>query len=235
MDVVHGMRRSFVIVLAIFALAGTARADEHYFVLIFGSQSKPKVLRHTHTWATFVKAEGEGPDLSTYRLTENTISWLPATMEVHVWDPRPERGVNLALHPTLQAMYANNEHVTLWGPFVIRRELYERSLRISQILASGAAEYRAISNSYDLLVSDCIHAVAAVDPVFGRSHYPLIRIGKPASRYIARQVMTRSVFDQTLYDNSWLIPRLGLDRYPIQVVPPCTIPKRGCLLCQCPD
>jgi hypothetical protein len=34
--------------------------------------------------------------------------------------------------------------------------------------------------------------VAAIDPVFGRGHYPLIRIGKPVSRFIARQMMTRN-------------------------------------------
>ena len=69
----------------------------------------------------------------------------------------------------------------------------------------------------NLLISDCIHAVAAVDPIFGREHYPLIRIGKPASRYIAREIMTRGPargIEQERYDNSWLIPRLGLDRYP---------------------
>jgi hypothetical protein len=81
----------------------------------------------------------------------------------------------------------------------------------------------------------CIHAVAAVDPIFGRGHYPLIRIGKPASRYIARQMMTRSVFDQWQGDNSWLIPRLGLDRYPIEFVPPQQLPKQNCFLCRCSD
>ena len=108
-------------------------------------------------------------------------------------------------------------------------------LRVKQVLDSGAAQYRAISTQANLLISDCIHAVAAVDPVFGRGHYPLIRIGKPASRYIARQVMTRSVFDQWEGDNSWLIPRLGLDRHPIEIVLPQQIPKRGCFLCRYPD
>ena len=89
--------------------------------------------------------------------------------------------------------------------------------------------------SGNLLVSDCIHAVAAVDPDFGRRHYPLIRIGKPASRFLARQLMIRSPFDQAAYDNSWLIPRLGLDRYPIDVVPPQRIPGRNCFLCRCPE
>jgi hypothetical protein len=98
--------------------------------------------------------------------------------------------------------------------------------------------YRAIDTPRDLLISDCIHAVAAVDPDFGRSHYPLIRIGKPASRYIARQIMTRAAargLYQELFDNSWLIPRFGLDGYPIEVVSPQRIPSRNCLLCLRPE
>ena len=63
----------------------------------------------------------------------------------------------------------------------------------------------------------------------------MIRIGKPASRFIARQVMTRSVFDQYQTHASWLIPQLWLDRYPIEVIPPQQIPKRNCVLCRCPD
>ena len=107
----------------------------------------------------------------------------------------------------------------MWGPFLIRKEVYDKSLFVLQVIASGEAQYRAISTPRNLLISDCIHAVAAVDPEFGREHYTLIRIGKPASRFIARQIMTRSPFDQWLLDNSWLIPRLGLDRYPIEFVP----------------
>ena len=68
-----------------------------------------------------------------------------------------------------------------------------------------------------------------------RGHYPLVRVGQPASRYVARQVMTRSVFDQWEGDNSWLIRRLGLDRYPIEVVLPQQILKRSCFLCRLPD
>ena len=235
----HALTRLRSAALVAFLLAGLsvapARADEHYFVLIFGSQSSPKVFRRSHTWATFVKAVGEGPDLSTYALEVNTISWLPASLKVKVWSPKAERGVNFDLEQTLNYVYSERESVTLWGPFVIGQAIYERSLWVRQVAESGAAEYRAVSTSRDMLISDCIHAVAAVDPVFGRNNYPLIRIGKPASRYIARQIMTRSLFDQYQYENSWLVGRLGLDRYPIQVVAPRTIPKRGCVLCNLPD
>ena len=177
----------------------------------------------------------DGPDLNTYNLELSTISWLPATLDVKVLRPWPETGVNLDLYQTIQAMQANRESITLWGPFVIRPEIWQRSLFIRQILESGRAEYRAISTARNLLISDCIHAVAAMDPVFGRGHYPLIRIGKPASRYIAHQVMMRSVFDQYQYNNAWLIPRLGLDRYGIEVVPPQAIAKAPCGLCKLPD
>ena len=167
--------------------------------------------------------------------SQHTISWLPQSLDVRTWSLFPEPGVNLDLYRTLEAVYIDREHVTMWRPFRIQQVVYERSLRVQAILDSGAAEYRAISTPRNLLVSDCIHAVAAVDPIFGRGHYPLIRIGKPASRYIARQMMTRSVFDQWQGDNSWLIPRLGLDRYPIEFVPPQQIPKQNCFLCRCSD
>jgi hypothetical protein len=215
--------------------AGTVAADDYYFAMIFGSQSQPKLLRYTHTWATLVHAYGTGPDLNTYNLEVNTISWLPVTLQVKVLRPWPEPGVNLDLYQTIQAVQANRESITLWGPFVVRPEVWQRSLFIRQILEGGRAEYRAISTARNLLVSDCIHAVAAMDPVFGRNHYPLIRIGKPASRYIGHQVVMWSVFDQYQYNNSWLIPRLGLDRYGIELVPPQAIAKAPCGLCKRPD
>jgi hypothetical protein len=221
--------------LAFVVATSAAKGDEFYYMIIFGSQSKPKLLQYTHTWATFIRAVGEGPDASNYAVSLHTISWLPQSLDVRTWSLLPEPGVNLDLYRTLEAVYLDREHVTMWGPFRIHEVVYERSLRVKEILESGVAEYRAISTQRNLLTSDCIHAVAAVDPIFGRGHYPLVRIGKPASRFIARQLMTRSVFDQWDGDNSWLIPRLGLDRYPIDFVPPQQIPKRSCFLCRCPD
>jgi hypothetical protein len=228
--------RPVVIALLAFALtAGKTRGEEFYYVMIFGSQSSPKLPQYTHTWATFIRAVGEGPDANIYALYQHTISWLPQSLDVRTWSFLPEPGLNLDLYQTLDAVRRDRENVTMWGPFRILPQVYERSLGVKAILDSGRAEYRAISTPRNLLISDCIHAVAAVDPVFGRGHYPLIRVGKPASRYIARQFMIRSVFDQNQTAGSWLIPRLGLDRYPIEVIPPQQLPRRGCFLCRCPD
>jgi hypothetical protein len=229
------LRWAFLALLLALLGSSAARAHEFYYVLIFGSQDHPKHLRNTHTWATFVRAVGEGPDASAYTLTYHTISWYPASRVVKVWRPFPEQGVNLSLEESLAEVTNNGESVTLWGPFRIEPQLYERSLMVYDLAESGRPQYRAISSRTDLLIADCIHAVAAVDPKFGRGHYPLLRIGKPASRYLARQVMMRSVYDQWQNDNDWLVPRLGLDRWRIEVVPATIIPKRGCVLCLCPD
>ncbi len=215
--------------------AGQSRAEERYYTMIFGSQSSPKLYRYSHTWATFIRVVGEGDDPRGWQVYQHTISWYPASLQVRTWSPTPEPGINLDLYTTLDMVAKHGESVTMWGPFEMKREIYERSLRVKAGLESGAAQYRAISTARDMLVSDCIHAVAAVDPVFGRRHYPLIRIGKPASRYIARQVVTRTVYDQYQVEASWLVPRLGLDRYPIEVIAPQQIPKRDCTLCRCPD
>jgi hypothetical protein len=239
MGMIRRVRAAILAAIVLSSATVEVAAAERYYVLIFGSQSHPKRLRHTHTWATFVRVVGEGPDPSSHDLYVHTISWLPQTLEVRVWSPLPEPGVNLDLYQTLDTVAAHGERVTLWGPFVITPDIYERSLQVYHILQSGVVQYRAISTASNLLISDCIHAVAAVDPVFGRGHYPLIRIGDPASRFLAREIVVRSVenrgIDQAAYDNSWLIPRLGLDRYAIGVVSPQQIPHRRCLLCRCPE
>ncbi len=109
-----GVRLSVLAALAL--LAGppsTTRAGEAYYVMVFGSESHPKQLRYTHTWATFIKATGECSDPNAYALEYNTISWLPATLEVKVLRPWPEPGVNLNLYQTLRAVHANGESVTM--------------------------------------------------------------------------------------------------------------------------
>ncbi len=228
-----------ILSLACLLTAKSVQAEDRHFVLIFGSQSQPKRLRNTHTWATFVRAVGEGEDPSNWTIYHHTISWLPRSLDVRVWNPFPEPGMNLDLYQTLDFVATKEERVTLWGPFLFPADVYERSLEIYRLAESGIPRYRAISTRANMLVSDCIHAVAAVDPIFGRNHYPLIRIGNPASRYMAREIMYRSTayrgVDQAQYDNSWLITRLGLDRSSITVVPPQCIPARRCLFCLQPE
>jgi hypothetical protein len=219
--------RTATFTFLLLGFCGTSvRAGEFYYLLIFGAQSQPKRLRDCHTWATFVKAVGEGTDPNNYTLEANTISWVPASLDVKVWSPRPVPGMNMSLEQTLNWVYSRGENVTMWGPFRVGQALYQRSLEVRSTLEGGSIQYRAIDTAANLLISDCIHALAAVDPQFGRGHYPLIRIGNSASRHIASQIKSRSLFDQSVSDNQWLVPRLGLCRYPIEIVPPSQTPSR---------
>ena len=61
--------------------------------------------QYTHTWATFIRAVGEGPDANNYALYQHTISWLPQSLDVRTWSLLPEPGVNLDLYQTLDAVY----------------------------------------------------------------------------------------------------------------------------------
>src|SRR3954447_5202528 len=144
MGIFQRVRGAILAGIVLSSATSTGAAADSYYVLIFGSQSQPKRLRYTHTWATFVRAVGEGPDPSGWAVEQHTISWLPRTLDVRVWNPSPEPGIILDLYQTLGAVRAHSEHVTLWGPFVITPDLYERSLRIDQILQGGAVQYRAI-------------------------------------------------------------------------------------------
>ncbi len=227
--------------LAMLLLGGVpvvSQAGEYYYMMIFGSEDDPKHLRNAHTWAVFVRAVGEGTDPAGYQLYSHTLSWYPASRVVKLWSPISEPGVNLTLEETFDAVLGLNENVRMWGPFLIQAPLYNRSVKVYNELASGRVKYRAISAMTDLYITDCIHVVAAVDPVFGRGHYPLIRIGQPASRYMARQVMMRSLekgVNQAANDHRWLVTALGLDRYPMTVVPPRAIDPEPCVLCVQPE
>jgi len=92
-------------ILATLALLGPARtsaANDFFYVIIFGSEDDPKHLKFSHTWATFVRATGEGSDPSAYAVTSHTISWQPRTLDVVLLRHSPEPGVNLGLDETMR-------------------------------------------------------------------------------------------------------------------------------------
>src|SRR5690349_18163739 len=80
--------------------SSAARADRHY-LLIFGSQTQPKIPRYTHTFCTIVRVADPLPGCANLPLEVHTISWLPATLKVRPFRLHAEPGHNFTLEETL--------------------------------------------------------------------------------------------------------------------------------------
>jgi hypothetical protein len=140
-----------------------ARADDSYFMIVFGQQTDTNRLELTHTFATFVKASGKGSDKTKYALGIHTISWMPRSLDVKLLK-RPEEGVNLDLKDTLSHAKAVKAEVSMWGPFHIKKELFERALRQEARLKKGDIDYKALDLRFrPNTAMNCIHAVCDID------------------------------------------------------------------------
>ena len=194
------------------------RHGEHFYVTLFASQSTPRIPRLTHSWGTVLRVvdQGEGrPPL----VEAHTISWMPATLEVHPWRFQTEPGTNLGLHETLLYALANREHVSQWGPYECRPNLYYRFLVQKDFLESGRIGYQCIDTVGESARTgdgcDCIHAMTDMDPQFSRNRYPLIRYGDSATRFVVREIHRRDLVIDPGQSHTWLNAYLGLDSYPI--------------------
>jgi hypothetical protein len=190
-----------------------------YFIVIFGSQSVPKVPWETHTFGTVMKTN-DAANPADLRITEHhTISWLPVTKKLRVFALHPEPGRNLGLIETLQFALGREQRVSQWGPYEIRPRLYRRFVVQKGFLDSGAVGYQAIDTIGEAACkgngSDCVHAITDLDPLWDRRNYPLFRLGEDASRWVIKQFWDRGgVIDQTkTYPE--LNPQLGLCQFPI--------------------
>ena len=72
--------------------AGTGRGGEFYYALIFGSQSSPKTLRYTHTWATFVRPSAKGRTRGTTKSMPTQLAGCPRHWSFASGGLGPSRG-----------------------------------------------------------------------------------------------------------------------------------------------
>ena len=131
-----------VVALVVTSVPGAAQAKDSYYMLIFSQQAKGNAAPLSHTFATFVKAPGEGKQAGE-RLEVHTISWMPASLNVKLVK-RSEPGVNLDLKKTLELARSRNARVSIWGPYQIDGELYDKAVERETFLKSGTVEYKAV-------------------------------------------------------------------------------------------
>ena len=188
---------------------------DNYYLLVLASQADPPTARLSHTFACLVKA-GSGPD--DHKILETTtISWLPKSLNVVVGRLLPEEGINLALLPTLKWARSLDTKVSAWGPYSIKKDLYDRAAKQKARLESGAVRFRAIDlkallNREDN--SNCIHAVSDIagEEVLatGTAH------GEAASGMVVRHLQPWII--NPAETHNWVNDGLGLKKHPIRFV-----------------
>lgn len=191
---------------------------ERYFLLVFGSESRPKQAKYTHTWATMVRVvEKSG---APHLIEPHTISWMPATLEIRPLSTRVEPGKNLELAFTIEEMLRHDEKVAAWGPYEVGYGLFHRFMTQKQFMESGCVGYQCIDAFGEAARTgngcDCIHAITDMDPQYDRNRYPLTYFGMAASKHVVKQIHERPTIIRPEECHDWLLPPLGLDKYPIE-------------------
>ena len=192
--------------------------NEHYYLLVFGSQSDPRQAKYTHTWATAVRVVDQGPGLPPC-IEPHTISWMPATLDIHPEHHEVECGVDLDLCTTINEMLKHDERISLWGPYELRAGLYRKLLIQKEFIDSGRIGYQCVDTIGEAgregNGSNCIHALTDMDARFDRGGYPLWRFGEQASAYIVNQIVARDGFVDPCTKQDWLLSPLGIADCPI--------------------
>lgn len=205
-----------------------ATPDSRYFLILFGSHDAVHNPDHSHTWATLVRVPTSevgrcgtvSPGCVDQALDVQTISWLPVKGTIQVRNRFVEPGRNYELHETMKFAYDTKQSVAVWGPYEVWHGFAHRFMVQKEFLDSGVVGYQA-NDDYGEAARlgngcDCIHSVTDMDPIYPRWRYPLAFYGKPATANLVRRFMHSPIWITPRETHDWLLPRLGLDAYPLQ-------------------
>jgi hypothetical protein len=191
---------------------------ERFYVMVFAAQSVPRLPSHSHTWATVVRAmecPAKPPVLEAF-----TISWMPATLDIHPLRFTVEPGTNLGLHETMVYAMAKHERISMWGPYECRPGFFQRFVIQKQFLESGLVGYQCDDNWGEGARTGrgfcCIHAIGDMEPEDGCRYYPHLWFGDRASEHIVNRLHERGCLLQPEIEQDWLIGALGLKAYGIR-------------------
>ncbi len=210
---------SLIFLLSLFFVTwapGPVLGQDRYFVLVFASQSSPRIPRYTHTFATLIRIPERKAPQEPFCLQVFTISWLPESMEICPWRLLPEPGVNVDLISTLEWAFQSDQRVVMWGPYEVKEDYAHHFLEKRISLEQGKEKYRTIDPFFFRHVSNCIHAVKETDLGLNQSRDPLIRFGVASGRHIVTMLYRKRFVVPSGLDHSWIVPLLGLDGYPIE-------------------
>jgi hypothetical protein len=168
---VFEINRKIVVILGALAAPCVSIAAEdagnapRYYMAVFAHQTDPPFAETSHSFATFVKVSDPASSPGEpARIETQTISWMPATLDIHLVRLRPEPGTNLDLPSSLRLAKTLGARVSMWGPYEIKEELYKRAGAQVARLKSNSMFYKAVDRRFrGGNVSNCIHAVSDID------------------------------------------------------------------------
>lgn len=189
-----------------------------HYLIVYGSEKNLVQPAYTHTWATVVTAS-DLPNCPEPAVYEETISWLPVQLPINARSRTVVPGRNYGLDETIKYMLDTKQDLAMWGPYEVWHGFAYRFRVQKGFLDSGAVGYQCIDTVGEAGRTgdgcDCIHSVTDMDPAYPRWGYPLFLYGQRASARLVRRVMHSPVTIGAPATHDWIIPRLGLDRYPI--------------------
>lgn len=181
-------RASAVVVGIVFACPLPVRADD-FFVTVFAAEAVPFESKRTHTFVAVLRVPSDGGPVE-----QHAISWFPENRTLRGLTPRPEPGTNLPLPETFAHCRDQKMRVSVWGPYRIKPDLFERMKCQKAKLESGAVKYKPTDNLYPSNVAtNCYHAIW--QPVA-----PLRKYSGPFNCGDASGAMTVQLFREWLID-----------------------------------
>jgi hypothetical protein len=147
-----------------------------------------------------------------------SISWMPNNLDIRPLRFTPVAGTNLTLAQSLRWASLASAQVTMWGPFPIRRELYEMASRQAARLNSGNADYVVLDRRFrENGASNCIHAVSDLDTT-----QPPLATGTAFGNEASEMVLDhfRRYILPTKESTRWLVDQLKVKPNEIHIATP---------------
>jgi hypothetical protein len=169
-----------LLALTLLCLAPTPLwADDHYYLAIFASDADSYRPTKTHCFATAIH-------LCNCRVETCTISWLPRSGKIRPLLPEPGR--NFSLAETMAWSQEGGMHVAVWGPYEIRKELFDRfvawkaELDGPDYVYCGPSKFNPVPGTVD-----CANALVMLTRK-GQAYHGIFGFGEAASAQIVEEL-----------------------------------------------
>lgn len=192
-------------------------STERYYVTLFGGQGNLFQPRTAHTWATFSRTASTPSGEQV--VSEDTISWLPATLNVRPWALMAETGRNLTLQETFAFMGQHpRRRVAAFGPYEITAERYAQAMAQKALLESGAIRYHSLGlfgRRSDVM--HCIDGVTRTDPSWERKADPSRWFGEAGTGQATRAAVRSGFILNPTVTHPWLLHAMNPTGYKLVV------------------